>query len=238
MLFFRFIPMCSLTPGEHRNSRGQLLSLKQVFWLILRRLSASLIHEYQFFKERYVLLILQQRAHQRGHRDFVVFGLQHLSRNVFGHQQFDPIEQLGSGWLFLDARQVAHIVKRLHRCAEQLFLEGWEMHVHDLLHGLRFWEFDVVEKAAAQKSIGQLFFVVGGDEDQGACFGFDQLAGLVAIKLHAINFAQQIVGEFDVGFVDFVNEQRYGLLRGKGLPEHAFDDVVVNVLHAFAAIQI
>ncbi len=65
--------------------------------------------------------------------------------------------------------------------------------------------------------------------------GTNQLAGFVAVKLHAIQFTQQIVGEFNVGFVDFVDQQGHGLLGGKGLPQHAFDDVVLDVLHFFIA---
>ena len=86
------------------------------------------------------------------------------------------------------------------------------MHVNDLLHRGRFGEFDVVEEAASQKGVRQFLFVVGGDENERPVFGFDQFACFIAIKLHAIDFAQQIVGEFNVCFVDFVNQQGYGLV--------------------------
>ena len=112
------------------------------------------------------------------------------------------------------------------------------MHINDLPHGVGFRELDVVEKAAAQKRIRQFFFVVRGDEHQRAGLRFDQLAGFIAIKLHAVEFAQQVVGKFNVGFVDLVNEQRHGFGSGEGLPEHAFDDVVLDVLHPLAAIEV
>ena len=187
------------------------------------------LHENQFFEQRHVLLVFQQRADQRRYRHFIVFALQGFQRNIFGDQQFEPIQQLAGGRLFLQPWQVAHVVKRLHRRGQQLFFEAREMHVDDQLHRLSIGELDVVEEAAAQKRIRQFFFVVGRDEHQRSVLGTHQLARLVAVKLHAVNFAQQIVGELDVGLVDLVNQQGHRRIGGKGLPQHAFDNVVVNV---------
>ena len=56
-----------------------------------------------------------------------------------------------------------------------------------------------------------------------------QLARLVDIELHAVELAQQVVRELDVGLVDLVDEQ-HGLHLGReGLPELAADDVVADV---------
>ena len=110
------------------------------------------------------------------------------------------------------------------------------MHRNDLAHGLCFWKLDVVEEATAQKSVGQFFLVVGRDEHQRPVFRFDELARLVAIKLHAVDLAQQVVRELDIGFINLINQQGNGLLSRKSLPKHALDDVVLNIFDALAAV--
>ena len=110
------------------------------------------------------------------------------------------------------------------------------MHIDDLPHGVGFGKFDVVEKTAAQKRVGQFFFIVRGDEHQRSGVGLNQLAGLVSIKLHAVELAQQVVGEFNVRFINFIYQERHRFSGGEGLPQHTFDDVVFNVLDAFTAI--
>jgi hypothetical protein len=91
-----------------------------------------------------------------------------------------------------------------------------------------------VEEAAAQEGVGQFLFVVGGDEHQRAVLGLDELARLVAVELHAVELAQQVVGELDVGLVDLVDQQRHRAVGREGLPQHALDDVVADVLDALA----
>ena len=112
------------------------------------------------------------------------------------------------------------------------------MHIHNALHGVGIGELDVMKKAAPQKGIGQFFFVVRRNKHQRAVLGANQFAGFVAVELHAVEFAQQVVGKLNVGFVNFINQQGHGLFGGKGLPQHAFDDVVVNVFHALTAIKL
>ena len=161
--------------------------------------------------------------------------LQRFERDVFGDQQLEPVEQLAGRWLFLQAGQVAHVIKGFHGGRQQFLLQPREVHVDDFLHGLRFGKLDVVEKAAAQKGVGQFFFVVRGDEDQWPVLGFDEFAGFVAVELHAVDLPQQVVRKFNVSLVDFVDQQRHRLVSGEGLPQHAFEDVVVNVLDFFVA---
>ena len=55
--------------------------------------AVTALHEHQFFKQRHVLLVFQQCAHQWRHGHFVVLGLQSRQRNVFSHQEFEPIQQ-------------------------------------------------------------------------------------------------------------------------------------------------
>jgi hypothetical protein len=51
----------------------------------------------------------------------------------------------------------------------------------------------------------------------------------VDIELHAVELAQQVVRELDVGLVDLVDEQHRLHLGREGLPELAADDVVADV---------
>ena len=69
----------------------------------------------------------------------------------------------------------------------------------------------------------------------GRVCGLDRLAGLVDEELHAIEFLKEIVREFDVGLVDFVDQQNRALRRRKCIPEFAPLDVVGDVLDAFVA---
>jgi hypothetical protein len=55
--------------------------------------------------------------------------------------------------------------------------------------------------------------------------------GLVDVELHAVEFAQQVVREFDVGLVDFVDQQHRSLCISK-LPTACPLDVVADVLDA------
>ena len=59
--------------------------------------------------------------------------------------------------------------------------------------------------------------------------GGDGLLGFVDMELHAVEFEQQVVGEFDVGLVDLVDEDDGGGVRVEGVPELAADDVVGDV---------
>ena len=66
-----------------------------------------------------------------------------------------------------------------------------------------------------------------------------QLARLVHEELHAIELTQQVVGEFDVGLVDFVDEQHRLHARLEGLPQAALHDVVADVVHfLFAELRV
>ena len=187
-------------------------------------------HEHQTLEQLHVLLVLEQRAGERRHHGLVVLGLEHFGGDIFGQQEFEPVEQLGSRGLFLQARQVAHLEKHFQCFLEELFFEAGKVHVDDLLHRVLVRELDVMEKAAAQERVGQFLFVVRGDHHQRPDLRLDVLAGLVDVELHAVELAQQVVGEFDVGLVDLVDQQYHLLFRGERLPEHALDDVVLDAL--------
>ena len=92
-----------------------------------------------------------------------------------------------------------------------------------------------MEDAAAQKCIGQLFFRVGGDNDDGACFGLDGLLGLGNVKFHFIQLPQQVVGEFQVGLVDLVDQKNHLLLGAESLAQLAQLYILLYILHIAAA---
>ena len=45
------------------------------------------------------------------------------------------------------------------------------MHFDDLAHRVHVGKADVVKETAAQKGVGQFFFIVGGDDDDRAVHG-------------------------------------------------------------------
>src|SRR5450755_2858620 len=187
----------------------------------LMRLPVVTLHEDELLEQRHVLLVLQQGADQGRHGDLVVLALQRLERNVLGDQELQPIEQLARARLLLQPREVAHVVEVIQRRAEQFFLEAGEVHVDDALHRVGVGELDVVEEAAAQERVVQLLLVVRGDEDDRPVRRLDELARLVDVELHAVDLAQQVVREFDVGLVDLVDQQHDRRLGRERLPEDA-----------------
>ena len=62
-----------------------------------------------------------------------------------------------------------------------------------------------MEEAAAQKRVRQFLFVVGGDDHHRPMPCLDAATQLIDIEFHAIDLKQQVVREFDIGLVDFIN---------------------------------
>ncbi|MNG90691.1 hypothetical protein D3C79_495910 [compost metagenome] len=109
------------------------------------------------------------------------------------------------------------------------------MHVDDLLQGVAVGEGNVVEEAAAQERVRQLFLVVGGDDDDRALPGLDGLVDFVDVELHLVEFLQQVVGELDIGLVDLVDQQDHPLVGLEGFPELALLQVVAHIVDFFGA---
>ena len=65
--------------------------------------------------------------------------------------------------------------------------------------------------------------------------GLHRFARLVDEEFHAIEFLQEIVRKFDVGLVDFVDQQHGALGRREGIPKFAALDVVGDILDALVA---
>ena len=109
------------------------------------------------------------------------------------------------------------------------------MHIDDRLHRVAIGEFDIVEEAATQEGVGQFLLIVRRDDDDRAILGRDRLASLIHMERHAIEFLQQVVGKFDVGLVDLVDQQHGQGRGGECLPQLAFADIVGNVVDALVA---
>src|ERR1019366_9490513 len=121
-------------------------------------------HEYQPLEQMHVLFVLEQRAVQRRDDGLLVLAAQGFGRDVVGEQELQPVEQLGSRRFLLQSRHFAHFEEHLQRLAQQMLLDAGKVYVDDFLHRLLVREADVMEEAAPQERVGQLFFVVGGDE--------------------------------------------------------------------------
>ena len=189
----------------------------------------SSAEERQPLEQMHVLLVLQQRAVQRRDQLARVALPEHFRRHVLVEQQLQPVQQLRGRRLLLQARHLAHLEEDPQGFFHQALLDAGEMHVDDPVHGVDVGKLDVVEEAAAQERVRQFLLVVRGDHHDRAQLGLDVLAGLVDEELHAIEFEQEIVGKFDVGLVDFVDQQHRALLVGEGFPQFAALDVVRDV---------
>ena len=92
-----------------------------------------------------------------------------------------------------------------------------------------------MEEAAAQERVRQFLFVVRGDDHDRALDRLHRLAGFVDVEFHPIELLQEVVGEFDVGLVDLVDQQHGQLGRGERLPQFAAADVVGDVVDPLVA---
>src|SRR5215472_15332130 len=95
----------------------------------------------------------------------------------------------------------------------QLMLQIGKMYVDDPLHRLTVRKSNVMEETAAQKSIGQLFLVVGSDDHDRTMSGLDRAARLIDVEFHPVELEQEIVRKFDVGLVDLVDKKDRGFGR-------------------------
>src|SRR5258705_12741242 len=96
--------------------------------------SIPAMKEQQLLEQLHVLLVLEQRAVQGRDQLFRVVAAQRLGRNVLGHQELDPIQELGGGRLLLQARRIANLEERRQRLVQQLALQLRKMHIDDSRH--------------------------------------------------------------------------------------------------------
>src|SRR5882672_7127401 len=135
-------------------------------------------HENEPLEEVDVLFVLEQRPVERRDNGLAVLGPHGFGRDVLGEQELQPIEELGSGGLLLQAGHFAHLEEHFERFAQERFLQSREMHLDDFLHRFLVRETDVVKETTAQEGVGQLLFVVRGDEHYRALLRLDELLGL------------------------------------------------------------
>ena len=64
-----------------------------------------------------------------------------------------------------------------------------------------------MEKAAAQKGVWQFLFIIGCDDHHRAIFGGDRFTRFIDVKGHLIQFLQQVIWEFDICLINFINQQ-------------------------------
>ncbi len=55
------------------------------------------------------------------------------------------------------------------------------------------------------------------------------------MEFHAIQFQQQIIGEFDIGLVHLVNQQDRRGVGCKSLPQFSLNDVIADIVDPFVA---
>ena len=81
------------------------------------------------------------------------------------------------------------------------------MDFDNLGHRLFIWELDVVKETAAQEGVGQVFFIIGCDDDNWALLGRNRLACLVNRKAHFIQLMQEVIRELNICLIDFIDQQ-------------------------------
>src|ERR1700722_19855827 len=191
--------------------------------------------EGQLLEQVYVLLVLEQCAVQRRDQFLDVALAQRLGRNVLIEQKLEPVEEFGSGRLLFQPRRLAQREERPHGFLDQPRLDRRIVRFDNPAHRLGVGKADVMKEATAQEGVGQLLLVVGGDDDDGPQARPHRLSGLVDVKLHLIEFEQEIVREFDVRLVDLVDQQHRANGRNERLPQLATPNVVGDLRHARVA---
>ena len=176
----------------------------------------------------HILLVLEQGAVQRRNRLAFVVAAQGFRRNIFGQQQFYPVEQFGRRRFLLQSGHVPDLVERVQRLLEQVLLQVRIMHVDDLLHRSLVRELDVVKETAAQERVRQFFFIVARYDDDRPVIRRDELLCLVNVEFHAVEFLQQVVRKLDVRLVDLVDQQHRLLVRLECFPDLSALDVVAR----------
>jgi hypothetical protein len=99
--------------GGHRQLAG--LEVQEEVDEHGRASAVALGHEHQPLEEVHVLLVLEQRAVQRRDAGLLVGRAQRLDRDLLGHQQLEPVDELGGGRLLLEAGDFAQAEEDLQR---------------------------------------------------------------------------------------------------------------------------
>ena len=147
----------------------------------------------------------------------------------------DPVHQLGGAGLLFDVVHLADAVEGFQGLLEQGLVQLVEVDADDFFHLCSVREADIMKDTTAQEGTGQLFLCVGGDDDDGAMLCLDGLASLRDIELHLVQLPQQVVGEFQVGLVDLIDQQNHLFISQEGFAQLAQLDILGNIVHAGVA---
>ena len=147
----------------------------------------------------------------------------------------DPVDNFAGGGLLLNLRQAPDLVKRLQHLGKQLLVDIGVVDPDNIRHQLLARELDVVEDAPAQEGVGKLLFRIGRDNHNRPVVGLHGAACLRDVEFHPVQLPQQVIGKFQVGFVDLIDEQNHLFLVGKRIAQLAQLDILLNVVHALAA---
>ena len=92
-----------------------------------------------------------------------------------------------------------------------------------------------MENASAQERIGQFLFRVGCDDDNRSLFCFDGFLGFRDVEFHFVQFPQKVIGEFQIGLVDLVDQEDHLFVAVEGFPQFAQFYVFCDIVNAFVA---
>ena len=105
------------------------------------------------------------------------------------------------------------------------------MHGNDAPHHLLIGEGDVVEVAAAEKGVGEVFLGVGGDNDHRPVPRSYGPVDLDDVELHLVEHIEHVVLEVGVSLVDLVDQQHHPLICDKGLTDFSHPDILRDIAH-------
>src|SRR5690606_2264991 len=141
---------------DRNRNAGVFQAIKKIDQHVGRNSATRLaaVYKGKTLEQVHVLLVFQQGPVQRRNDLGVVAILQYLFRNIVGEQQFQPVDQLRAGRLFLQTGDVPQFEKYFERLLYQCLLDTWIVHFTDLTHGVAVGKTDEVEEAATQECIG------------------------------------------------------------------------------------
>jgi len=146
-------------------------------------------------------------------------------------QSPDPVNKLSGCRLLLDAFDFPEAVECSDGAIKQVFVDTREMNLHNSSHHVGFRKGDVVKIAATQKWIGEIFFSVGGNNNDGPAFCANGFIDLDDVELHLVQHIEHIVLKIGVGLIDLVNQQNHSFFGYKGLSDLPHPNIIFDIAH-------
>jgi hypothetical protein len=191
---------------------------------------AGLAHEGEPFEKLHILLILQQGPMKFRQKRAGV-APQVLGGQILGQQQPDPVQHFGCGGALFQAGRFAQFKELRQRRGQQRLLDVREVDRNDGTQRVHVGKAYVVKEAAPQKGVGQVLFVVRGDDHDRAVQGPDGGARFIDVEFHPVEFLQQVIGKLDIGLVHLVDQQDHARRCLECLPQLSLADIVVHIIH-------